>query len=357
MKGKALRIVSMLAVLVILMGALAGCSAKQGTEATTRTITDMSGRTVEIPVTVNMVLSTAPPTTNIIYMLAPDKLGGWNFQVSDSEAKYIPEQYRSLPVVGGWFGKQTGNYETFINAGPDIVLEGFTTTGDASSANERQLHFGTIPVVAEQDTANVAAYEEAITFLGDILGAQKKAKELLKFYTDAKEYVAGRLEKIPDGERKTVYYAEGKDGLLTDPKGSQHSILIDLCGGVNVADCKVTPGMGQTPVSMEQVLKWNPEVIIVNDATAYAKILSDSTWAQLKAVQNKKVYLVPHGPFSWFDRPPGVNQIIGIYWMFSILYPDQCTNLDLEKKTKEFYSKFIHYDLSDDEVTALLNPA
>jgi len=43
-------------------------------------------------------------------------------------------------VVGGWFGTQTGNYETFIAANPDIVLDGSST-----SIEERQQKFGTIP--------------------------------------------------------------------------------------------------------------------------------------------------------------------------------------------------------------------
>lgn len=357
MKGKAVRVISILVALVTLTSALVGCSNNEETAATTRTITDMLGRTVEIPTKVDMVLSTAPPVTNLIYLLAPEKLGGWNFQMTESEAKYVPSEYASLPIVGGWFGKQTGNYETFISADPDIVFEGFTTSGDATSANERQQNLGDIPVVAVQDSAYVDKYEEPIKFMGELLGVEKRADELLDFYTDAKDYVADVLAQIPESERETVYYAEGTDGLATDPTGSQHSVMIDLCGGTNVADCKITPGMGQTPVSMEQVLQWNADVIIVNDAKAYARITSDSTWAQMTAVQNHRVYLVPHGPYSWYDRPPGVNQIIGIYWMISTLYPDQCDDLDLAAKAREFYSSFLSYDLSDDEVTALLDPS
>ncbi len=357
MKGKALKVVSIMLALVVLTGALAGCSSDKETAAATRTIEDMLGRKVEIPTKVNMVLSTAPPVTNLVYLLAPEKLGGWNFELAESEAQYVPSQYRDLSVVGGWFGKQTGNYETFISADPDIVFEGFTTSGDATSADERQQNLGDIPVVAVEDSAYVDKYEEPIRFMGDILGVEKRADELLDFYAGAKDYVAGVLARVPESERKTVYYAEGPDGLATDPAGSQHSVMLDLCGGINIADVKVTPGMGQTPVSMEQVLKWNADVIIVNSAAAYAKITSDSTWAQMAAVQNQEVYLVPHGPFSWYDRPPGVNQIVGIYWMIATLYPDQCDDLDLAAKTREFYSDFLSYDLSDDEVSALLNPA
>ncbi len=53
-------------------------------------------------------------------MIAPDKLAGltftWNGGTSDPSGlpPLVPTQYQNLPVVGGWFGTQTGNYETFL---------------------------------------------------------------------------------------------------------------------------------------------------------------------------------------------------------------------------------------------------
>ena len=40
----------------------------------------MAGRRVQVPTTINKVLSTSPPPTTFIYMLAPDKLGGWYWE-------------------------------------------------------------------------------------------------------------------------------------------------------------------------------------------------------------------------------------------------------------------------------------
>jgi len=115
--------------------------------------------------------------------------------------------------------------------------------------------------------------------------------------------------------------------------------------------------MGMTPVSMEQVTKWNPEVIIVGDPGFYGTIYNDSLWQVIPAVKNHRVYLVPQSPFTWFDRPPGVNRIIGIPWTAKVLYPDKFRDVDMPALTKEFYSKFYHYDLSDSEVNSLLDPS
>jgi iron complex transport system substrate-binding protein len=67
------------------------------------------------------------------------------------------------------------------------------------------------------------------------------------------------------------------------------------------------------------------------------------------------VYMVPKAPQSWMDRPPGVNQIIGIPWMAKVLYPDQFQSIGLKSMTKEFYSEFYHYNLTDAEASGILS--
>ena len=329
-----------------------------GTDGT-RTITDMVNRTLEIPHPVTRVLSTAPPTTIAVFVLAPDKLIGVNFDPNKQNGDvYMPEKYRALPNVGGWFGKNTGNFETFIEMNPDIILDGDVGVGDfKATLEERQKKFGAIPSVGVLDARTATQYDNSIRFLGDLLGVQEQAASLSEFYNRVLSTVTSRVATIPTSERVRVYYAEGPKGLLTDPTGSMHSELIEVAGGINVADCAVTPGMGQTPVSMEQVTKWNPDVIIAGDPTFYASVYRDSLWKEIPAVKDRRVYLVPQSPFPWFDRPPGVNRIIGIPWTAKILYPELFSDLDMPALTREFYQKFYHYELSDGDVENLLDPA
>ncbi|MDO8841609.1 MAG: hypothetical protein Q7V06_04740, partial [Methanocalculus sp.] len=68
-------------------------------------------------------------------------------------------------------------------------------------------------------------------------------------------------------------------------------------------------------------------------------------------------YLVPQSPYCWFDRPPGINRIIGIPWTARILYPQIFSDMDMTALTKEFYLKFYHYELSEDELNSLLVPS
>ena len=83
-------------------------------------------------------------------------------------------------------------------------------------------------------------------------------------------------------------------------------------------------------------------------------VYNDSNWASINAVKNHEVYLSPQSPFKWFDRPVGANMIIGVPWTAKVIYPDQYSDIDMVSTTKEFYSNFYHFDLSDDQAKEIL---
>lgn len=321
----------------------------------TRAITDMFGREITVPSEVNKVLACGPVEMELIYMLAPDKLAGLTFSFS-GDPPLVKEEYSSIPVIGGWFGTRTGNYETFIAAGPDIIID-----GDDVNIEDRQSKFGDIPVVGVDTGDLMFDYEEATRFLGELLGVEEKAEALIDYYEDAMLYVYDVVSDIAENERVRVYYAEGKDGFNTDPLASQHTMLLDFCGGINVADVTLLPGYGMAEASMEQILMWDPDLIIIgrgSQTSLYQTITTDQRWAGLRAVQEGKVFIRPDNPFSWFDGPPGPCQILGMYWMVDLLYPDQTQDLDLNAKIEEFYSDYLHYDLTSAEIEKLLsNPS
>ena len=376
---KVLAVLVVFLVLTLALPSLTGCGSADTTTATTtttsasatttplvttRSITDMVGRELVIPAVINKVLATGPVEMELVYLIAPDKLAGLCFTFN-GDSPLVSEKYTSLPVIGGWFGTQTGNYETFIAAEPDIILEG--QPGEGTIA-ERQEKFGSIPVVCV--TAGEAAtnyqddslteYESEIRFLGELLGEQERAEALITYYKEAMEYVENIVAGIPEADRVKVYYAEGKEGFSTDPVGSMHTRLLEFCGGLNVADVELKAGYGMAETSLEQIAVWDPDMIIIgrgSQASLYETITTNSAWTGLRAVKNGQVFLRPDNPFSWFDGPPGPCQIVGMYWMINTLYPEQTAGLDLESEVKEFYSGFFHYDLTDAELSELLGTA
>jgi len=350
-------VVLLLVIAIFFIGGTQSAQSESSGQQATKAITDMSGRTVVVPLHINKVLTTHPRATTLVYMLAPDKLMGWQGSPSNN-TKYMLEKYRDLPSVGGWYATNTGNYETFLSMNPDAVFECYLSedhVNDMDVVIDRQNHLNPIPLIEINDTSNIRNYTPAIRFLGDVLDEQENADALIDFYNKVYSNVTDVVATIPQSEKKRVYYAEGPQGLNTEPPSSWHTQLINICGGINVANVSLQTGEGMTPVSLEQVLLWDPDVIITDNEVFYKNVYTDPNWQTLKAVKNKEIYLAPSDPFGWFDRPPGINLIIGIPWTAKVLYPDRFQDLDMQNLTKEFYSKFYHYNLTDEDVTNLLS--
>lgn len=326
------------------------------TEPATRMVTDMTGRSIEVPVELNRVVGTYPPQTILVFSLSPEKLVAWNYKLKPTEAAYMDPKYCELPDIGGWFGGHKGNYETFMSISADVIIESTSMyQSDKKStelANEITKNCGGVPVVIMHDY--IDRYDETLAFMGDLLGKEEKAAELTAYYEKIMTTIPPRVAQIPESERVKVYYAEGPDGLKTDPKGSRHTRVLDIAGGVNVAEHPIKTGYGRIGVSLEQIVVWDPDVIITSSGGFYKKVFDDPKWQVLRAVRDKRVYLIPYGPFGWFDRPPGINRIIGIPWLAKTLYPEEFKDIDLESEMNEFYSKFYHYELSDADIQNLL---
>ncbi|WP_010244811.1 ABC transporter substrate-binding protein [Acetivibrio cellulolyticus] len=329
-------------------------------KASTRKITDESGRTVEIPSQIKTAYATSQIGMIMLYTLNPGKLAGWGYALSDSDKQFIAPKYFDLPILGVWSGKNgTGNVEEIIRVHPDVIFSVGTIEDSQKELAEKIQEQTGIPVVMLDGP--LTKLDKLYKSMGDIIGEEEKAKELGDYCGKTIAEIGSLTAKIPDEKRVKVYYAEGPKGLETDPSGSFHTEVLDFIGGKNVADVKKQGGFGRSAVSLEQLLKWNPEVIIVGydkDAKEgfFKDIYKTAEWMSISAVKNKKVYAIPNKPFDWFDRPPSVNRIIGVKWLAHLLYPEY-VNLNIEEEVKEFYDKFYHKKLTDEEVNELLKEA
>jgi len=338
-------------------------SAAQTTEANaqiqskTRKIVDMAGRNVEIPTEVKKAYATSQIGIIVLYSINPDKLAGWGFELNSEDKKFISDKYYNLPVLGVWSGKNgTGNIEEIIKVHTDIIFSIGTIDDSQKTLSDKIQEQTGIPVVMVDGPLD--KQDKVYDFLGDVMGEKERCKELGDYCLKTTTEIKAQIDKIPQDKRVGVYYAEGAKGLETDPKGSFHTEVLDFVGGINVAQVQAQAGYGRSAVSLEQLLKWNPDVIIVgNDKEAgtdfYKDVFLNNDWKDIKAIKNKKVYRIPAKPFDWFDRPPAVNRIIGVKWLAHVLYPEY-VKVDLAAEVKAFYDKFYHRKLTDDEVKQLV---
>lgn len=324
--------------------------------AETREITDMAGRKVTVPAAENIesVFSAGPVAAIFLYMVAPDKLLGWNYELNDVEKSIILDKYQDLPNFG--MGDAV-NYEAVIAANPTIAINSGkindTMVSDCDALSES---LG-IPVVAVDNELNNSA--EAFRFMGELLGVEDHAEELAQYaeqvFTDI-----NALSDIPEEKKVSVYFGNGEDSLETAPRGSQHAQILDAINVVNVADLELGDG-SRVQISAEQLLAWDPDVIVVNGEpkadksgnSAAEDILSNPDYASLKAVQDQKVYGTPNAPFSWVDRPAGPNRLIGMRWFSALIYPEYI-KCDINEEIHKFFDLFYHVDLSDEQLENVL---
>ena len=315
----------------------------------TRTLTDMAGREVEVPAVIEKAFSTDPTAAIFLYTLVPDRMLGWNFELNDLEKSIILDEYETLPNFG--MGDAI-NYEAVLAAGPDIAfMVGTINDAVVSDADAMQESLGIPVVVVDSELSHTP---EAYRFMGELFGAEETAEQLAAYAERTLDDIANM--DIPEGDKVRMYYGNGEDSLETAPAGSSHGAIIELVNAVNVADLELGDG-GRVQISAEQLLAWDPDVIVVNGepksdipgASAADAILSDPAYATLTAVQEGRVYGTPNAPFSWVDRPPGPNRIVGLRWLSALIYP-QYIQVDVDDAVREFFSLFYHVELTDEQL-------
>lgn len=343
-----LSVLHIAAALLILAGSCRpGSPATQGER---RTITDMAGRTVEIPSEISAIFCGRHPI-HALYAFDTAITVNNVFHYTETEKKYLkPSFYEGKPCA------LEDASEEIIRLAPDIILfADLLTPGNIQRAEAIQEKVRIPVIILDNDMLN---YKKTLAFLGELLHKKEKAEELITFINTHIDPVLEKAKTIPDKQKKRIYYAEGMKGLNTDPSGSVHSLLIDLAGGVNVAQTDILPGKGMTGVSLEQVYSWNPDLILVwsgnfDGMDSYREIRTSPAWQNLDAVKRNAVYQVPWQPFGWIDRPPGLNRLIGLLWLANLLYPDTFP-YDMIAIAKEFFLKFYHYDMTDKEAREIM---
>ena len=130
--------------------------------------------------------------------------------------------------------------------------------------------------------------------------------------------------------------------------------LLKIVGDVNIHRCQTSSHQGFEKISMEKVIQYNPDVILIQEKLFFDKIKTSELWKDIKAVKNNQVYLIPKKPFNWFDRPPSFMRILGLQWLMANIYPDYYT-FNEKEEIKKFYKLFLNVSITDEQIENILN--
>jgi iron complex transport system substrate-binding protein len=316
------------------------------------TVTDAAGRAIVIPDKVERIFAAGPPAAILLYTFAPELLLGWTRSLEPAQCAFLGAGACDKPEVGRLTGRgNTTNLEVLLKLKPDLILDvGTVNDTYISLATNVQQQTG-IPYALLDGRFDAGA--QLYRKLGELTHRPSEAEEFARYIENTISTIKGRTDKIPAAQRPKVYYARGPNGLETGLGGSINVETIEFLGAHNVAAERQG---GMATVSAEQVLAWDPDVIITIDSAFAANVRSDPAWAPLKAVKAGRIYLSPKLPFGWVDFPPSVNRLIGLWWLAKILYPDQFPE-DLRPLTRDFYQQFYHQTPTDAQIDRVLSGA
>ncbi len=314
---------------------------------------DSAERYVVLPDRVGRVMTANPAADVLVFVLAPEKLLGWSAPLSGSQRAYIPAKFAQLPILGGAVRPNPAEtVQVAARMRPDLIIEAGPVTPEAAARAEQVQQQSGVPYILLDN--DIQTIPQTLRIIGALLGAAERGDDLAKYVDYAIDALRGRLLVAPADERPIVYYGRGPDGLETGLGRAQAMAAIDQAGVINVA---ARLGSGElTRVTRDQVIDWDPAIIIAQQRSFYDSLLRSTAWRGLIAVASKRVYLAPADPFGWIDDPPGINRIIGLYWLTALFYPDQYQE-DLRTNAREFYDKFYRIKLTDRQLEALVRPA
>lgn len=353
------RVRNLIAIIFAAVFLLAGCgqsstdSTKSSEKSQQKVITDAAGQKVKVPAKIDKIADAWPAHNEMVTML-----GAGNKIVSTiSTPQSVPWLYKVNPQMKSAvtdFTNEGVNTEEVLKTKPDIL---FMPINSKTAGKVKELGIPTVQL----NFTDFDSMKKTVKLTGEILGGDsvKRADKYVSYLDSKLKMVTDVTSKIPDSQKPKVLHIISFSPLTVDGKNTIIDSWIKAAGGINAAS-EITGNMKVT--STEQILKWNPDVIILGsntltDAKSAIKnidqLTQNSTWSQINAVKNRKVYINPTGAFLW-DRY-GAEEALQIQWAAKTLHPDKFKNLDIVKETRNFYKTFLNYDLTEEEASKIIN--
>lgn len=310
----------------------------------TRTVTDMAGRTVEIPGTVESVATFG--SVGVLNAFV-ECMGKGDLIANEMPANFTKNdkwamQYKFAPQMKGEPVLETADgidMEATMALNPDLCI-----TMMEDMAQQLEEAGMTVIVLQWGDTEDV---KTAVNLMGEVFGVEDRADDYNAYFDETVKKAADRTAKLSDDERLKVIYGDVES--LTNP----HVISewwLTAAGGQSVTEEKHQKN--SLEYTMEDLLAWQPQVIFSSN-TDTATIYADANIASLPAIQDQRVYVVPTVAHVWGNRT--VEQPLTVLWAMNKMYPELYTESELAEDIKYFYSHFFEYEMTDAEIDSIIN--
>lgn len=334
-----------LGLMILGLAFITSMAAAEADDSGFQSILDMDGRSVSVPKPLTRAIATGGALDAWFLMLgAMDKLVGTSSQLEQN--RWFAKIYPGIGKIPAVFSSGDVESELLRMVQPQAAL---LFSGVPS---RMKIEKSGIPVIIlERD--NPQQIEDAIEIAGKVLGPkeEKIAHEFREYYDLNMKRVTDRTSVLPREGLKRVYYA-GTTPFTTEGGHTIVSSWIEMAGGVNAAEKAGVVGINQT-ISLEEIIRWNPEVIITFLPAVRDQIANDPRWRLVSAVQKGRIYVNPRGVYPWCTR--SAEEALQVLWAAKTIHPELFQDLSIEKETKDFHERFYHYKLTDQDIVRMLN--
>ncbi|MCW4006361.1 MAG: ABC transporter substrate-binding protein [Candidatus Bathyarchaeota archaeon] len=322
------------------------------TGAYTRAIIDAKGNIINVPdpSDINRIADSWPAHNTVVVMCgAKEKLVATATinTVNPMFQKILPQIETMLTPFNS---DGTVNIEELMVQDPDIVFVSASGEDAAAAMESSGLTVIRLQFYDFDDMVHT------VHLTGWILGeeALDKAVTFIDYFNGVRDNILTVTSHIAEEDKPVVLHITGTadSPLRIDAGEGLINTWINLCGGINAA---AEVGGNMQTVSLEQILAWDPEMILIGQATANEMkddLLHDESWSEVTAIQNGDVIANPMGVFDWARY--SVEEALNIQWVSQTLHPDLFADIDIRAETQYFYSTFYDYNLTEAEIDSIL---
>ena len=335
--------------LVLLMALLLMLTAAAQAQRDGRIFVDSLGREVTVPQEITRVAVSGQMAQMAVFALAPDRLVGIANEWDPSAEQFLDAEYYHLPLLGQLYGgKGQMNLETLLKAEAQVVID--VGEPKESAADDLDVLSAQTGIPFVHISAYIDGMDETYKRLGELLGMEEEAAVLSRYCADVYQRTQQLMSSV---EKANLLYVTGEAGLNVIARDSYQSAVIDMMSNnLAVLEHPTARGTGNE-VDMEQILNWNPAVVIFSTESIYADVTNDPLWGSVAAIQNGTYYEVPFGLENWMGFPPGVQRLLGMLWLGKALYPD-AAQYDLYAEAARYYELFYHCRLPQEQYDELV---
>jgi iron complex transport system substrate-binding protein len=339
-------------------------AAAASAQGDTITVTDHEGNQVKVPKKIERIvvcdIYPLPSVLCVFFDSAKKIVGMAKPSMVAAQNSLLSKLYPDILKADTGFIKDSEiNIEQLMKLKPDVVFY--------SASNKKQgdaLKQAGIPAVAisvnKWNYNCIETLNNWISLLSQMFPENDKTAKVADYSRKVYDRIQDKVKNLSEADRKKVFFLFQYSDTAVSTSGKRFfgNWWAESVGAVNVA--KDIDKDNAVQVNMEQIYKWNPQMIFITNFNTskpddlYKNTVGSYDWSAVDAVKNKAVVKMPLGMYRSYT--PGVDTPVTLLWMAKTVYPELFKDVDITKETKDYYKTVFGIDLTDEQANTIFTP-